>query len=116
LPNYSLNNTRCSLSRVIHFVMPLQSYVKMMGHIAHDVVQQEAVAAHQAALDASKRGCHICFVDFPEIEGVLCGGAEPHFLCNGCVAAQVNSACTDTAAGLGSEFFTVATNKNGVTR
>ena len=58
--------------------------------------------------------CIVCFGSYAEEAGAHCTGAGAHFLCNGCIVGQVRSACTATAAGPGSEFFTAATNKNGV--
>jgi hypothetical protein len=87
----------------------LKAYAEMMGRLAHQRAEREAEAATMTE-------CAICFEDYPEAAGVRCGGAEPHFLGNGCVVERVRSACTATAAGLGSEFFTAATNESGASR
>ena len=64
----------------------------------------EAIAEHGGGTLrlSEERTCVCCYDDFSGFnDGVACGGAEPHFLCNECFAISVRSAVSDEPAKQG---------------
>ena len=92
---------------------PNPDWVQAIGWIrAHNLTKTQ----RNHGLAQTLLECCVCFGDFTAREGVRCTGEDPHFQCDDCLVEMVTSSCTLSAGGgVGTEFFTVTSNRAGVT-